>query len=115
MSASQEDSQGMTTAAEESQDTPGDSLDDTLELKEEEEEGGGGKKKGKKKKKAELPIFTKRDPIDRLPLPSTGTTFTVLSWNVNGVRATAKKGLEPLRRMVEKERPDIVCLQVWRV
>ncbi|CAM9841926.1 unnamed protein product [Ectocarpus sp. 12 AP-2014] len=114
MSASQEESQGMTTAAEESQDTPGDSLDNTQELKEEEEEGGGGKKKGKKKK-AELPIFTKRDPIDRVPLPSTGTTFTVLSWNVNGIRATVKKGLEPLRRMVEKEMPDIICLQETKI
>lgn len=117
MSDSQE---GATTAEEESQDTPGASqLDNTLSEMVEEigDEVATGKKK--KKAKAKLPIFTERDPIERLPLPpsSTGSennnSFTVLSWNVNGVRATVKNGLKVLRRMVETERPDLVCLQVW--
>ena len=69
------------------------------------------------KKKEEVEICTVRDPIARVPLPSDGgsgksTCFTVLSWNVNGIRATVKNGLEVLRRMVETERPDLVCFQV---
>ncbi|CAM9332080.1 unnamed protein product [Pylaiella littoralis] len=119
MSDSQE---GATTAEEESQDTTGASqLDNTLSEMVEEigDEIATGKKK--KKAKAKLPIFTERDPIERLPLPpsSTGSennnSFTVLSWNVNGVRATVKNGLEVLRRMVETERPDLVCLQETKI
>lgn len=84
--------------------------------------GKGGKKEQKKKtagkkKKEEVEICTVRDPIARVPLPSDGgggkkSYFTVLSWNVNGLRATVKNGLEVLRRMVETERPDLVCFQV---
>lgn len=76
-----------------------------------------GKKKAEKKKE-EVEIVTVRDPIARVPLPSDGSgkgkscSFTVLSWNVNGLRATVKNGLEVLRRMVETERPDLVCFQV---
>lgn len=76
-----------------------------------------GNGKASKKKKEEVEICTVRDPIARVPLPSDGgivkkTCFTVLSWNVNGLRATVKNGLEVLRRMVETERPDLVCFQV---
>lgn len=53
-----------------------------------------------------------RDPIVRRETLASGKSFTVLSWNVNGIRATAKKGLETLRGVVEEERPDLVCFQV---
>lgn len=44
---------------------------------------------------------------------ASGKSFTVLSWNVNGIRATAKKGMETLRGVVKEEKPDLVCFQVW--
>ncbi|CAM9459114.1 unnamed protein product, partial [Laminaria digitata] len=82
------------------------------------DDGKAGKAGGKKKKE-EVEICTVRDPIARVPLPSDDggsgkkkSCFTVLSWNVNGLRATVKNGLEVLRRMVETERPDLVCFQV---
>lgn len=126
MSQSQD---GMTTSAEESQDTPGESL---LDSQEQEESQGktnasaASKKKTKSKespkkgKAAEVQICTERDRIERVPWSDdgvagdrpTGSSFTVLSWNVNGIRATAKNGLQALRRMVEKERPDLICFQV---
>lgn len=36
-------------------------------------------------------------------------TLTIISWNVNGIRAVHKKGL--FLPFVEKHRPDILCLQ----
>lgn len=85
----------------------------------------GAKRKGKKepptpkpkKKKAakvEVEICTERDQLERRSLPSGGASnsFTVLSWNVNGLRATVRNGLAVLRRVVETERPDLVCFQV---
>lgn len=117
MSGSTDSQDGMTTAAEESQDTLGSSLADTLDqdLEDEVEAEGGKKKKAKKAKqpKAKLQTFTHRDPVvRRVAPPGAGKSFTVLSWNVNGIRATAKKGLEVLRGMVKEERPDLVCFQV---
>ena len=78
-------------------------------------EAGDGK--ASKKKQEEVEICTVRDPIARVPLPADDGSgkkicFTVLSWNVNGLRATVKNGLEMLRRMVETERPDLICFQV---
>lgn len=35
--------------------------------------------------------------------------ITLYSWNVNGIRAVAKKGL--FKPFIEKENPDIICLQ----
>ena len=32
----------------------------------------------------------------------------LISWNVNGIRAIIKKGL---RQFIEKEDPDILCIQ----
>ncbi|CAN0405578.1 unnamed protein product, partial [Hapterophycus canaliculatus] len=85
---------------------------DQAEGDEDDKIAAGGSKKKKGKDKMKLPIFTKRDPIDRVPLPLDGTrSFTVLSWNVNGIRAIVKNGLEVLRHMVETERPDLVCFQ----
>lgn len=84
--------------------------------------GKGAKKKKKgsgmeKKTKAvkEIACCTERDVIPRVPLPlkdNSARSFTALSWNVNGLRATVKNGLDVLRRMVETERPDLVCIQV---
>lgn len=158
-SQQQEESQdGMTTAAEESQDTlftetqnssigsgifedteeghdkeSGEAEEDGEEDDGEEDSQSREKAKDKKtdtrktkvkqKKKAAVEICTERDFLERVPLPkeesengagSSGEakTFTVLSWNVNGLRATVKNGLDVLRRMVETERPDLVCFQV---
>ena len=75
-----------------------------------------GAAKTKKTKALEEPISccTERDPLPRAPLPTPdgGRSFTALSWNVNGLRATVKNGLDVLRRMVKTERPDLVCIQV---
>lgn len=38
-----------------------------------------------------------------------------ISWNVAGMRALLKKDVEALRRLVEQEQVDAVCLQVWGV
>src|SRR6266568_2281882 len=35
-------------------------------------------------------------------------TFKIISWNVNGIRASIKKGFI---EYIKKENPDIVCLQ----
>lgn len=71
----------------------------------------------RKTSKKKVEICTERDPLERIPLPGgSGTggnkTFTVVSWNVNGLRATIKSGLATLQQMVETERPDLVCFQV---
>lgn len=103
----------MTTAAEESQDTQEEIVDQAEGEQDDKVAAGGAKKKKQGKEKTKLPIFTKRDPIDRVPLPSDGTrSFTVLSWNVNGIRAVVKNGLDVLRHTVKTERPDLVCFQV---
>lgn len=77
-----------------------------------EEEAAEGKTSKKK-----VEICTERDPLERVPLPGGGgtggsKTFTVISWNVNGLRAIIKSGLPTLQQMVETERPDLVCFQV---
>lgn len=59
-----------------------------------------------------MPAVPERDAIVRRESLASGKSFTVLSWNVNGIRATAKKGLETLRGLVKEERPDLVCFQV---
>lgn len=125
----------MATSAGESQDSQeyfSESLLDSQQLRDEEEleeqEGGGdgvgaqekregeaGKKskaKGKKEKKPKAvePICTERDPLERKELVP--ASFTVLSWNVNGLRATVKNGVDVLRRVVKAERPDLICFQV---
>jgi exonuclease III len=38
-------------------------------------------------------------------------TFKVISWNVNGFASLAKKSVETLRSLVDKEKPDLLCLQ----
>ncbi|CAM9908105.1 unnamed protein product, partial [Discosporangium mesarthrocarpum] len=56
-------------------------------------------------------IVTERDHLARVPLPSGGPSFTVLSWNVNGLRALVKNSPEILKKLAEEERPDLFCLQ----
>eukprot|EP00752_Nemacystus_decipiens_P006512 g5864.t1 len=122
-----ESQDGMTTAAEESQDTPDASLADKQDDQDKKTSAAaaaaaaGKKKKAKEKKpkekkpKAKLPIFTERDAIVRRETLASGKSFTVLSWNVNGIRATAKKGMETLRGVVKEERPDLVCFQETKI
>lgn len=57
-------------------------------------------------------LYPERDAIVRRESLASGKSFTVLSWNVNGIRATAGKGLETLRGLVKEEKPDLVCFQV---
>lgn len=98
--------------------------------KPEKSSGKGGRKRKKpvatdtteetterKTSKKKVEICTERDPLERIPLPSGGgtggnKTFTVVSWNVNGLRAIIKNGLATLQQMVETEKPDLVCFQV---
>lgn len=138
--STQDLSQGMTT--DEQADTQDSVLDyddsqtqeaEAKEQGEEEEEaeteaekaGDAGSKKEKqragkaKKKKADEDICTERDVLRRVPLPTGdgraaggNKSFTVLAWNVNGLRATVKNGLDFLRKMVDTEKPDLVCFQV---
>lgn len=135
--STQDLSQGMTT--DEPADTQDSALDyddsqtqeaEATEQGEDEEEaakktGGAGSKKEKhragkaKKKKADEEICTERDVLERIPLPAADEragggvkSFTVLAWNVNGLRATVKNGLDALRKMVDTEKPDLVCFQV---
>ena len=37
--------------------------------------------------------------------------FTVLSWNVAGLRALLKKAPEAIKLLVDAENPDVLCLQ----
>lgn len=100
--------------------------EDNQDEKEGQEKGGTRKKKKAAKKKV-IETCTERDAVERVPLPrpaaaatataaddvaSSSKTFTVLAWNVNGIRATVKNGLDVLKKMVETERPDLVCFQV---
>lgn len=67
LTAAADSQEGMTTAAEESQDTPDASLADTQEDQDKEDTAAAGKKKkGKQKKqpKAKLPIFTGASSFD---------------------------------------------------
>lgn len=44
-----------------------------------------------------------------------GPAHRFISWNVAGMRALMKKDAESLRRLVEAEQLDAVCLQVGAV
>lgn len=55
--------------------------------------------------------FFKRDEIGTMPFPATDG-LKIISWNVAGLRGTLKKSPEVLNDLVDKEKPDILCLQV---
>ena len=52
-----------------------------------------------------------RDVIGTKPYPSING-LKIISWNVAGLRGTLKKSPEVLNDLVDKEKPDILCLQV---
>lgn len=54
---------------------------------------------------------TVRSPAPVPPLPAGVPTFKLISWNVNGFASLAKKSVETLRALVDKEKPDLLCLQ----
>ena len=52
-----------------------------------------------------------RDLIGTITLPS-ANGLKIISWNVAGLRGTMKKNPEVLNELVDKQNPDILCLQV---
>ena len=52
-----------------------------------------------------------RDLIGTIPPPS-ANGLKIISWNVAGLRGTMKKNPEVLNELVDKQNPDILCLQV---
>lgn len=82
------------------------------------------KKKAKKKaspkrkaKAADHQRWTERMPLTRLWNPETAMTskgsytFTVISWNVAGLRAFIKKQPDALANLAERYQADVICLQ----
>ena len=74
-------------------------------------------KSPKKKKAADHQRWTERTPLTRhwnpeKALASTGSyTFTVLSWNVAGLRAFVKKQPDALMNLASRYQADVICLQ----
>ena len=52
-----------------------------------------------------------RDLIGAVTPPS-ASSLKIISWNVAGLRGTMKKHPEVLNELVDKQNPDILCLQV---
>lgn len=76
------------------------------------------KKSPKKKgKAAELQRWTERTPLIRhwdpeKAMESSGSyTFTVISWNVAGLRSFVKKQPDALMNLANKYQADVICLQ----
>ena len=71
----------------------------------------------KKAKTADHQRWTERMPLTRLwdpedALKSKGSyTFTVISWNVAGLRAFVKKQPDALANLAERYQADVICLQ----
>lgn len=74
-------------------------------------------KSPKKKKASDHQRWTERTPLARhwdpeRAMSSTGSyTFTVISWNVAGLRAFVKKRPDALMNLAKKHRADVICLQ----
>eukprot|EP00571_Detonula_confervacea_P009024 CAMPEP_0172315242 /NCGR_PEP_ID=MMETSP1058-20130122/24562_1 /TAXON_ID=83371 /ORGANISM="Detonula confervacea, Strain CCMP 353" /LENGTH=485 /DNA_ID=CAMNT_0013029289 /DNA_START=185 /DNA_END=1642 /DNA_ORIENTATION=- len=74
-------------------------------------------KSPKKKKAADHQRWTERTPLTRhwdseKAMASTGSyTFTVISWNVAGLRAFVKKQPDALMNLANKYQADVICLQ----
>eukprot|EP00578_Thalassiosira_sp_NH16_P006065 CAMPEP_0181138880 /NCGR_PEP_ID=MMETSP1071-20121207/34483_1 /TAXON_ID=35127 /ORGANISM="Thalassiosira sp., Strain NH16" /LENGTH=535 /DNA_ID=CAMNT_0023225747 /DNA_START=357 /DNA_END=1964 /DNA_ORIENTATION=- len=75
------------------------------------------KQKSPKKKAADHQRWTERTPLTRhwnpaQAMESSGSyTFTVISWNVAGLRAFVKKQPDALMNLAEKYHADVICLQ----
>eukprot|EP00574_Skeletonema_japonicum_P004556 CAMPEP_0201721110 /NCGR_PEP_ID=MMETSP0593-20130828/5869_1 /ASSEMBLY_ACC=CAM_ASM_000672 /TAXON_ID=267983 /ORGANISM="Skeletonema japonicum, Strain CCMP2506" /LENGTH=493 /DNA_ID=CAMNT_0048211855 /DNA_START=258 /DNA_END=1739 /DNA_ORIENTATION=- len=73
--------------------------------------------KKKKAKAADHQRWTERTPLTRLWNPETAMTsngsytFTVISWNVAGLRAFIKKQPDALANLAERYQADVICLQ----
>ncbi|KAL7531738.1 hypothetical protein ACHAXR_004205, partial [Thalassiosira sp. AJA248-18] len=73
--------------------------------------------KKKKTKAADHQRWTERTPLTRhwnpqQAMSSTGSyTFTVISWNVAGLRAFIKKQPDALSNLAKKYSADVICLQ----
>jgi len=71
----------------------------------------------KKAKAADHQRWTERTPLTRLWDPKTAMkskgsyTFTVISWNVAGLRAFIKKEPDALANLAERYQADVICLQ----
>jgi len=71
----------------------------------------------KKAKAADHQRWTERMPLTRLWNPETAMTskgsytFTVISWNVAGLRAFIKKQPDALANLAQRYQADVICLQ----
>ena len=68
----------------------------------------------KKAKAADHQRWTERTPLTKLWDPETAKgsyTFTVISWNVAGLRAFIKKQPDALANLAERYQADVICLQ----
>jgi len=87
----------------------------------EDEDSTTNNKKSSPKKKAKAATdhqrWTERMPLTRLWDPETAMkskgsyTFTVISWNVAGLRAFIKKQPDALANLAERYQADVICLQ----
>lgn len=67
-----------------------------------------------------LPHFVSHPPTSRLPplfhlraqASSPAATSTVISWNVNSLRALLRKDPLALNKLAQEFNPDVLCLQV---
>ena len=75
------------------------------------------KSPAKKKKAADHQRWTERTPLTRhwnpqQAMQSNGSyTFTIISWNVAGLRAFVKKQPDALSNLVNQYHADVICLQ----
>ena len=75
------------------------------------------KSPAKKKKAADHQRWTERTPLTRHWNPQQAMetkgsyTFTIISWNVAGLRAVIKKQPDALKNMAEQYNADVICLQ----
>ena len=52
-----------------------------------------------------------RDLIGTMEFPA-ANAVKIISWNVAGLRGTLKKDPEVLNKLVDRQQPDLLCLQV---
>lgn len=52
-----------------------------------------------------------RDPVGTKG-PGSASSLKIICWNVAGLRGTLKKSPEVLNELVDKQQPDLLCLQV---
>jgi len=56
-----------------------------------------------------------REKIDPFPTIDGNRYIRIMSWNVNGLKALVTNNVSMLHNLVEKHRPDILCLQETKI